>query len=305
MILFGGMNTTAHNETTWTCLLEKNPVFATTHSVVNAGVILVSVLGMACLGCDNSVPNSLREILVSSMVSNLFGVFFLVWDAITLYCSNATKSHIHLFSVSLVLSLGHLMIITLAEYENIKAPTNQKRKRHYTGLLYVLWLTSAMIGFLTNSVVSSRGMLMDVRLFVAAISSICCWVIVQKYLSMKRAHLHKNSIAKLYETNFLREDERRKRVITMKHWKLKYTAFAIFSYILSFIPWVLGELVEGLKREEIKYMDEIRLVLYSLNFYAIPSICAYLRYKTWKTKRKIREMKLKRYLVGSGRKVDL
>ena len=246
---------------------------------------MVTIVSILSIATNITLEPSICRILLSFSIANLIGCGMLVYDTAQIICLESHHSVGFIVTITALLSLTHVMLLTLAEYI-ILTCRSEKKAGNYNGLIFLSWMISISGGSIdvvtTNHVAKS----IFVVLFLTAI-----FFIFVKYYVIIRLHIKKGKLRRTYET-FLRGSSLRRKV-RKKYWKLKYFGMIIYSYVVFSLPWLVNELREGLREglygkehEDTSLSHSITLIVYSFNFYTPSIICIYLRYQQWRSKKR-------------------
>ena len=271
------------------CNIEKHalPEFIVT-LVTNFGGVLFTVLSLACLSTHTEMEKSLRTIFLSFSVANLMGTAMLSYDTIAYICYHEAEKKSIVMTISVILSLSHLMILLLSEY--IALASRKRMAKDFLGLIVISWIISITIGMV--NVVSRR----EVRVAFSITFLLIVLILVGSYVSIFNEHLKKNKSKKVYQSTFLQRNSDITRNMK-KFWMLKLNAIIIFSYAGCSIPWLINEMRDEFSTDtENSVIYSASLIIYSLNFYFPSAICMYLKLIKWMTtKGKIRQRIISSY----------
>ena len=245
-----------------------------------AGGVLLNVFSIICLVTNTSMDQSLRGILLSFSMANVIGTCMLTYDTYILICHDGQETSGLVATITVMLSVSHLMLLMLAEYLNLNFRWALKIT-NFVGLIFISWIISVTLGSL--NVVSIRD---DARVIFAGVMLLLVVFILVKYYYIFQQQRKEKRLQKEYIVTFLRGNSRRHKTVKC-YWNIKYMPIILLSYAACSIPWVINEFLEGFQEgEENIHMHSISLIAYSFNFY-FPSIaCIHLKYKQWITKRR-------------------
>ena len=236
--------------------------------------VLFTILSVVCIITNTEIDRSLRSILLSFSIANFMGTAMLAYDNITLICHHKKERLHFMMTISVMLSLSHLMLLMLSEYINLTS-NRRRRARDFTGLIIISWIISITIGMM--NVVSHE----QARIVFAAIFLLIVLFLAVSYLVVINKHRKKKRLQQAYQHTFLRKDLRTTKVIK-RIWMLRFFAIIIFSYAGCSILWVINELREGFQKNTVNsFIHSTSLIIYSLNFYFPSAICVYLRCMQW------------------------
>lgn len=111
---------------------ETLPGFVIT-LIITCGGILFTVVSIICLVTNTEVDPSLRTILLSFSIANVLGTVMLAYDTTALICEHEEGRLSFVMTISVMLSLSHLLLLMLDEY--LTLTSNRKRTaKDFTGL---------------------------------------------------------------------------------------------------------------------------------------------------------------------------
>lgn len=154
-----------------------------------------------------------------------------------------------------------------------------------TGLIIISWIISITIGMM--NVVSrqeAHAVFAVMFLLIVVLLSVSYVVTINKHIKKKRVQIIYQKNFMMHRKNHVVSSKKKKQV--KRYWLLKFPAIIIFSYIGCSIMWVFNEIREGFQSTSSSPLfHSFSLLIYSLNFYFPSSICMYLRYLQWKSKK--------------------
>ena len=257
---------------------DQRPEFVVNLITNGVGMILTGI-AILCIATNGTVEPSIGRILLSFSIANIIGASMLTYDAIQMICLQGAHTVGFLVTITLLLSISHVMLLTLAEYIILTSRT-ENNAGNYIGLITLSWIISISAGSL-DVTTNHLG-----KVVFAVIFSLIISYILTKYYVIMKLHMKKERLRESYKLTYLRGDSRRHNN-KKKYWRPKLFSIIIFSYIGCSIPWLVNELQEGLQREpDDAFIHSLTLIVYSLNFYFPSAVCVYLRYQEWKSQRK-------------------
>ena len=84
--------------------------------ITTCGGVLFTVLSIVCVVINTEIDPSLRSILLSFSIANVMGTAMLAYDNIALICQHAEHRLNFVMTISVMLTLSHLMLLMLDEY---------------------------------------------------------------------------------------------------------------------------------------------------------------------------------------------
>ena len=264
--------------------------------------LLLSSLGVVCTvisiilsSLNVAVHPSIRGILISYSTANFIGTLILTFDILVTVCYNESVQIGVIITVSIFLSLFHIMFLLLAEYQIITSVVKQSISS-FSGLIVSSWIISSCIGC-TFIVISMRNMrIMFIFLYVAAIIAI-----IVGYASIINKSKRRTRMISRYEETFLDVNNFRSKIVK-RYWKLKYFAVILISYVIFASPWICKQIHGGTfvlhALHQKFFADSFVLMIYLLNFYVPSAIIVYLWYK------KIKSEKLMRILYEFAKQTE-
>lgn len=257
--------------------------------VVNCGGMLMTILSLLSLAINPAMDPSLQRIFISFSIANLIGTGMLTYDSISLICSHNGEDRLGIVvTITVTLSLSHLMLLMLAEYI-ILTSGSRHRANDYTGLILISWIISFTLGGMNVVTITRTG-----RVAFAVMFFLILIYIVIKYMKILQLHNTKKQLQLRYKKHYLRCTFVKPKGMR-KCWKLKFVTIIIFSFICCSVPWLINELKEGFEahaegehghEEGMHMMHSVVLVIYSLNFYFPSAICMYVKFIQWISKTK-------------------
>lgn len=184
-------------------------------------------------------------------------------------------------TITIMLSIVHITMLMLAEYV-ILTSCLRRRAGDFTGLIITSWIISITIG-LATVVSRERSRTLFSIFFVVTI-----FLFTVTYFVLMRKHRRMQRLQMKYIKTFLQErPEAKMTKIVKRCWQLKFVGVVIFSYATCSLPWVINEIREvANQRNHDENVHFSSLIVYSLNFYFLSSVCIYLKYMHWLTRRK-------------------
>lgn len=247
---------------------------------VNICGIILAILSIIFASINNSIDPSLRGILLSFSLANFLGTFMLTYDTIMTICFRNTTSVGVVISISISLTMGHMIFLLLAEYLILTSVVRRSVK-DFSGLLIVTWIISICIG--TTMVITSNK---EGRIAFVAIIVIIILCMIFGYASIIKKSQRRVKALEAYEKAYLNLYHHKSRVVK-RYWKLRYYAIILISYVVCVTPWVIEEVYEGVKIGSDHVMVEsIPLIIYAVNFYIPSGIIIYLWKKKYKAKKR-------------------
>lgn len=235
--------------------------------VVNCGGLILTLAALICLATDHEMDQSLRLILVSYSIANLMGPALLLYDTIADTCN-------HIMTVSVILTLCHLMILLLAEYHNI-ASNRQRTVKDFVGLIIISWIISFTVGMV--NVVSMH----DIHVIFSSLYLSFVFLLLATYIAIFRKHKKKNQLKRVYQQTFLVQNCRQEKGVK-GFWMLKLFAVIVFSYAVCAMPWLTNEFRNALGLGPgVESLHKASVIMYSVNFYFPSGSCVYLRCMQW------------------------
>lgn len=255
-------------------------------TAVNCGAVLITVKAIVCIVLNNLIDPSIRGILLSFSISNIFGAIIIIYDSYAVSCfhddheGGKTNNSAFVVYISATLSLCHLMLLIMAEYI-ILTSSSKRTTTHFTGLIIVSWMISVSLGSV-NAIMAHN----DTRLVFAITFFMLVLIILGSFFVIVKRHRIKGNNIKTYHRKFLLANFPRDLYIQKKrrYWKLRFFVIIIASYIACSVLWVINEMCEGLGNVDLlpHGFHSLSLVIYSMNFYFFPVICIYAWYKRYK-----------------------
>ena len=246
-----------------------HPEFIAILSINIIGIIL-TLLSIVCLLANTKIDRSVRGILLSFLTANIIGIAMLTCDTIALICYPGGQKLGLIVTVSVTLSLSHLMLLLLAEYI-ILTSSSRRSGSDFTGLITLSWIISLSIGSVNVITVQPRTRIAFATLFILSVI-----FILLTYINVIQKERKRTRLQELYKLNYLHKDCVMSHVVK-RNWKLKFFAVILLVYVACSLPWVVNEFQEGSGKKLFQPLDQsILLIIYSLNFFSSPFICMYL-----------------------------
>ena len=238
--------------------------------VTNCGGVLSTVLSVASVITDTEMEESLRSIFLSFSIANVIGTAMLAYDTIVPICYHEEERLSFVMTISVMLSLSHLMLLIIDQHIMLTAQRKRVAK-DFTGLIIISWLISITIGMM--NVVSHQ----QARIIFAVMFVLIMLLLAASYITITTKHYRKKRLKRAYQLTFLRKNLHITKVVK-KFWMHKFFTIIIISYACCSILWVVNELREGFQTNaDNPFVHSTALILYSLNFYFPSAICIYLR----------------------------
>ena len=242
--------------------------------ITNSTGGVLGILSVICVASNTSMDKSFRSILLSFSIANVAGMVMLTYETVMLVCFSKEMNFI--MTISVLLSLCHLIMLMVALYITIEARRNRGAK-DFTGLIVISWIISVTIG--TVNVITDN----EARLAFAFMILALVVVLSSGYSILIIKHRRKKKLKSAYQKTFLRRRIDKKKF--MKSNLLILFAIIVFSYCTFSCIWVINELRSGLYDDENALIHSALLIVYSLNFYFPSTICIYLGYRHWTSKK--------------------
>ena len=230
--------------------------------------ILLTLASFLFLILNRDIDISLRSILISFQFGNLIGSAIVVSETVSLACNTEPP---HFISVSVLLSLTHLLLLLLVEHVILTSSMWRPLER-FTGLICVCWLLSISLGVLNT--VTITGEYQNIGKIVFSLSVIALQVMViaiylflirKNYWVRKRLmHIRKRQVNRHHY----------KDISFKRTWKLKYLTFIFNSNIMCGLPWIIQKLYEGCSHlQSSPYAQFAILLAFACKFYFPPLVC--------------------------------
>lgn len=255
------------------------------HLVKNICGVIITIAAIICILTNRTIDKSINRILQSFCVANIFGNCMSLYDTTKMICEGHQKIGF-IGIITAMLSLSHILLLTLAEYITMTHRTSDQNAGNYNGLIFLSWMISIVGGSVDIVTISHPGKVIFALLSFSAI----CYVLM-KYHVIIKLHNTQEKVQNMYEHNFLKGSFYRRK--EGKHfWNVKYFSVIIFSYIVCCIPMLTLELIDGLYGhvDQIEQYYSYVLVVYSLNYYFLAVICIYLKYQERKVRKKKKDV---------------
>ena len=215
----------------------------------------------------NDMDPSVREILVSFQVANLVGGAVVTHDTVGVICGT---ENLELVSISILLSLGHVIKLMVAEYTILTSSIKKGPREHYRGLIVLYWLLSFAVGLLISTI--TQDGIKHVTNITVSLGVIIVFVtIVAVYTKIiRRDHWVRQRL--LFIRNSQLDHKHRKHICPKVYEELKYVPFIVMSYIVCTLPWTIRKIYDGLRaRKSSNHLHYTTLLLFALGFY-IPAL---------------------------------
>lgn len=237
------------------------------------GGVLITILSVITVATNSVIDTAVRHILLSFSLANFVSTIMLTYNAYTIICAKPWISS--LMTISVLLSLCHLMLLLLAEYIIIMSKT--RSAKDFIGLILISWISSITVGTLNVVSHETTAVILPAVTATLIIISIVC------YILLVRKHRMKKKLKRIYHQTFLRTRFASK--LMKIHW-LPLMAVIFISYACFTVLWLINEFKSNSnsnKAEDKKgnTFHSVSLIGYSLNFYFPSVICIYLRYQIW------------------------
>ena len=254
------------------CHYRSQLVFLTTLISHSFGVI-ITIVSIICVLLSTSMNQSLRTILFSFCIANLLGTCMLTYDTMTLICTNGNDNASFVVTITVMLSLSHLMLLMLSEHLYLKSQWALKVK-NFVGLIFISWIISVTSG--TLNVVTIRQ---EARVVFAVALLVGILSLLTKYIYQTKQRQILRHVQEEYNRTFLRGNSRRHKM-RKYYWNIKYYNIILSSYIMCTLPWIMNEFRESLRpNSHNSLIHWMSLIVYSVNFYFPSAVCIHLMYR--------------------------
>lgn len=240
--------------------------------------LIFNLAGYFCMINGPAYDRATKTILVSKLTANIFGIYS-VGNKILQHDCNEWLD-LHLVSASMILSISHLLLISVVETERV-FNRSHKKARSFTSFLVLVWFISPLTAFLVSP--SDHNF---TRVFTAITHIVWIFFIILHRMDRVKSSNICKTREKLYNDYFLRG----KRVLTnnedscflqRKHGHLIFIAEITFMF-----PWILNELFEGINKGfDSHNMQAFATILYSISFISQPLLCVFVTYKQYVIKK--------------------
>ena len=239
------------------------------------GILLVTIISMAFLIINTRIDTSLHHILISFQTSNIVGVSIVIYDLTSLSCRY--ENHVHVVSISVCLSISHMILLLVAEHALLTSSVNRPVES-FSGLICVSWIISIALGVITTITTSERQAVSYLAFAVCAVIVIS--IVLGTYaLLIRRKHWIRKRLIFFRKKQVLRKH--RKDQSYKRYWKLKYDMLIFISYVVCTLPWIVENVVAGAGRGG--YNQAISpdtqfavLVVYACNFFFPSAVFVYI-----------------------------
>ena len=242
------------------------PLFITS-LIANCGGILFTVCSVVSIVANATIDPLIRSILLSFSIANVVGTSLLSYDTIVLALyHDEGREESQVMTISVMLSLSHLILLMLAEYVFLLTSDVKRRASDFSGLIVTSWIISVTIGMI--NVVSRE----KTRIFFALMALLVVFHLAASYVMIVKKHKRIMLLQHRYQQNFLRKikdgDGGGIRKNVNRCWQFKYFPIILISYAGCSILWIINELREGLQTDgEYSDLHSVVLIIYSMNFY--------------------------------------
>lgn len=243
---------------------------------INSSGALLAIISFACVLANTSIDPATRGILLSYSAANLIGSGMLTFESIILICVGK-QFLTFAVTITMTLSVSHMMLLILAEYISITTSTQQRAGDH-SGLLLVAWIISLTFGGMNVVDIGQNA-----RIAFAVFFLLALFLMMRCYIVVLMKDSRKKSLLEGYKKTFLRITEEPCEKQSLEYSWIHILAVFIFTYVACSIPWVLNEFREGIGSNANRpLLNTIGIIIYSLHFYFPSLVCIYLRYRQHK-----------------------
>ena len=140
----------------------------------SVGVVFTVISIVVAIKAIKDVNPSLRGILISYSFANLVGTVLLTFDIFVIVCQGS-EGWVQIgviISISMFLSLFHIMFLLLAEYQIVMGSMNRPSISSFSGLIVVSWIISLCIGCSMIVTTNHSARITFVVLFILAIIAV-------------------------------------------------------------------------------------------------------------------------------------
>ena len=194
---------------------------------LSAGCVPLAAISTVCVITISSLHQTLRRILISYSIANMFSGIIFTYDIVFVACYYNTRLDF-IAPFTITLSLSHILLSTAAEYINLKSRAEQK-ETDFTALIGLAWLMSTIIGCTRVLSLNERAWLLGIVFLILVLLAVsfASFTVIRE--EQKREMLHRMYI----QTCF-----RGKNPLCMARvWKKSHFVAMVSSYICCCMIW--------------------------------------------------------------------
>ena len=228
-------------------------------AIVDGFGLLLTLVSIPFLVCINGIDYSLRQILISFQLANLVGGGVVTHDLLVTTCAG---DDLELTTVSILLILGHIIMLLVAEY-NI---TTSSSRKGFEALIFAVWFLSITIDLLCGRLPQAEHRY--VAYIILTISVFAVFVsVVLVYINVIRKNHWLRNYSEMARSRQV-DTKHRKHLSPKVYEELKYMPLVYASYIVFTLPWTIQRLYEGLNATKPQmYVKFASLLIFTFGFY--------------------------------------
>ena len=236
--------------------------------VIDTIGIILSIIAIICMSTIKELDSIFSGTLLSHSFANLLGGFFFLWatfsEIFLIEIPGINPSTVISMSVSVMLSIAHLLCLVLAEYIQISGRFRYVTKS-FRPLLVIVWFLAICV--------CSVLFFLDTKTteVISFVSIIISWLgFIAFYTSVMKYYRNHHSRIVQYSINNIKDPVLGKDIY--------FPRIILAVYFVCTLPWAFKE--AHYVKNSLSVFDSLSyymITVYSFNFHAVSLTCIYLR----------------------------
>ena len=240
--------------------------------VVDSLGVILSAIAIVCMATIKELNSIFSGTLLSHSVANLLGGFFFLWTTISeiyhLKFEQINPPPVVSMTVSVMLSMAHLMCLVLAEYIQISGRFRYVTKSFRPVIVIIWFLTMCMCSVLFFLDAKITEVFSFTFIIITWLGFIVFYTSVMKYYRNHRLRIVQYSINNIKDPILAKE--------------IYFPRVVLAVYFACTLPWAFKE--AHYVNNDLSVRDSMSyylIMVYSLNFHVVSLTCIYLRCRNY------------------------